>query len=423
MLTDRSSTRSRRILGRRTFGRRILGRRTLGRRTLGRRTLGWTLTCLWLLAPAARAQSSSAGDARGPRGAEVLEQLSRLRATHELPALAGLLIEDGRVVGVAAVGSRAVGGSAAVSLDDPWHLGSCTKAMTATLIGRLVEQGALRWATTLGEVFADQADAMHPAWRGVTVEQLLSHRSGAPADLHRDGLWGRLFMDTTTPAPELRRVIVAEVTKHAPLAPPGERYLYSNAGYAIAGAVAEQVTGQAYDDLLGEALFAPLGMTRAGFGPPGTPEALDAPLGHRRDGRALRPMDPGAFGADNPPAIAPAGTVHAPLDDWARFALLHLRGARGALRSDDPLRSPATFEQLHFPRGAERYALGWGATTRDWAGGRVLSHSGSNTMWFATIVIAPDADAAALVATNCGGEPAERACGEAVKALIALARD
>lgn len=63
-----------------------------------------------------------------------------------------------------------------------------------------------------------------------------------------------------------------------------------------------------------------------------------------------------------------------------------------------------------------------GATRQDWAGGRVLTHAGSNTMWFALVVIAPDARAAALVATNCGGAPAERACREAARALIELAR-
>lgn len=371
--------------------------------------------------PSVRAQEPP-GDVRGELGPAVLELLAPLRETHEVPALAGLVVRGGRVAGIAAVGSRRLGSPEAVTVDDRWHLGSCTKAMTATLIGRLVEQGALAWDTTLAQVYPDLAGDMDPTWREVTLEQLLSHRSGAPADLHRGGLWGRLFMDTETPLPALRRVVVEHVTRHPPEFAPGSGFLYSNAGYTLAGAVAEQVTGRVYEDLLRETLFAPLGMSRAGFGPPGDPEALDAPRGHRRQGQALQPMDPGVFGADNPPTIAPAGTVHAPLEDWARFALLHLRGSRGALRDGDPLRAPTTFERLHFPRGDERYALGWGARTTDWAGGRVLTHSGSNSMWFATVAVAPDADAVALVVANAGGPPGERACGEGVKALLALAR-
>ncbi len=373
---------------------------------------------LWCL-PAASAQE---GAARGELGDAVLERLRPLREAHGLPALAGLVIRAGRVEGIAAVGSRRAGSPEAVTVDDPWHLGSCTKAMTATLIGRLVEGGSVRWDSTLGELFPELARAMVAPWPEVTLEQLLMHRAGAPAGLQRDGLWSRLFRDELTPVVELRREIVASVTRYPPEHAPGTRFLYSNAGYAMAGAVAERVLGRSYEVLLRELLLAPLAMARTGFGPPGRHALDDAPWGHRRAGEALQPMDPAAFGADNPAAIAPAGTVHAPLEDWARFVALHLRGARGELREGDPLRERTTFEQLHFPRGDEAYALGWGAGQRPWAGGRVLTHSGSNTMWFATVVIAPDANAAALAVTNCGGRPAERACGELVRALIALAR-
>src|SRR5208282_3291668 len=65
-----------------------------------------------------------------------------------------------------------------ITLDDRFHLGSCTKAMTATLVAMLVEEGKLNWTTTLGEVFADTVKPMHPAWEKVTLRQVLAHRSG-----------------------------------------------------------------------------------------------------------------------------------------------------------------------------------------------------------------------------------------------------
>lgn len=364
--------------------------------------------CLAVLLPA----TALADGVRGDLGPAVRERLVALRAAHDVPALAGLVAIDGQVAGVAAVGSRRLGAPEGVTVDDLWHLGSCTKAMTATLIGRLVERELLRLDTTLGEVYPDVE--MDPAWRSVTVEQLLCHRAGAPAGLERDGLWGRLFTDQETPLPSLRRTVVEHVTAVSPAPAPGTGFLYSNPGYTLAGAVAEQVTGRPYEDLLREEVFAPLGMTRAGFGaPPGDA----APRGHRRDWRGVTVMEPDAFASDNPPTIAPAGTVHAPLEDWARFALAHLRGARG---EDGLLLRAETFKALHAPRGDERYALGWGSVERDWAGGRVLTHSGSNTMWFATVVVAPDAGVVALVVTNAGDPAAASACTDGVKALVAL---
>lgn len=360
-----------------------------------------------------------AQDTRGDLGPAVLERLAPLRAEHELPALAALVIKGGKTSGVAAVGSRRLGAPEGVTVDDAWHLGSCTKAMTATLVALLAEDGALTLETTLGDVYADLAPGMEPAWRDVTLEQLLSHRAGAPAELTRDGLWTTLFTDQERTLPALRRLVVEQVTKHAPEFEPGTKFLYSNGGVTIAGAVAEQVTGRAYEELLRERLFGPLEMSRAGFGAPGTPGALDAPRGHKPGPRGrLVAVEPGGLMADNPPAVAPAGTAHAPLEDWARFALLHLRGARG---EEGLLLEPASFRSLHRARGPEGYALGWGVGAFP-EGGRVLTHSGSNTMWFATVVLAPDDDAAVLVVTNCGGPRAERACGAAVVALLELAR-
>ena len=123
-------------------------------------------------------------------------------------------------------------------------------------------------------------------------------------------------------------------------------------------------------------------------------------------------MAPGPT-ADNPPAIAPAGTVHATLGDWGRFVSLHLRGARG---EEGEFLPPKAFRRLHTPPEGQTYALGWDTGRRPWAGGRVLTHAGSNTMWYCVTWLAPEKDFAVLVATNRGNAAA--ACDEAASALI-----
>ena len=94
--------------------------------------------------------------------------------------------------------------------------------------------------------------------------------------------------------------------------------------------------------------------------------------------------------------------------DWAQFAILHLQAAQGKPR----LLKAETFETLQTPPPGSEYAGGWMVVDRPWAGGRALTHSGSNTMWYATIWIAPKRDFAVLVATNAGSpgqaRPAKR---------------
>src|SRR5215813_10233537 len=83
-----------------------------------------------------------------------------------------------RIVAQGAAGVRKAGTAERITLDDRFHLGSCTKAMTATLVAILVEDGKLNWTATLGELLADTVKPMDPAWEKVTLRQVLAHRAG-----------------------------------------------------------------------------------------------------------------------------------------------------------------------------------------------------------------------------------------------------
>jgi len=340
-------------------------------------------------------------------------ELEARLSQHALPALGAAVIVEGEIVAVEAVGVRAAGREEPVTRDDLWHLGSCTKAMTATLCGVLVEDGLLRWDSTVAEVFADQIDAIHEGWRGVTLAQFLRHRSGFAEDRRPDSLHARLWT-LTGPMIDRRERVVELAFANAPEIEPGTAMHYSNAGYIIAGAMCERVTGEAWEDLMRERIFAPLGMDSAAFGPPGTSGVLDQPRAHRRTNDAWSPVEPGPR-ADNPGVLGPAGTVHASLEDWAKFVRLHVAGARGEAGL---LLNPETFAAMHEDADGQAYAMGWGTPDRSWADGRALSHAGSNTMWYCVVWAAPAKGFAVLIATNCGAEPAPKACDEVAGAVI-----
>lgn len=335
--------------------------------------------------------------------------LEKIRGKYNLPSLAGAIIEGNQLVASGAVGVRKAGDPELVTVNDQYHLGSCTKAMTATLIALLVEQGKLRWNTTIGEIFPELVPRMDPAYRGVTVEQLLTHRGGVPADLSPGGLWARLWRQSGTPTQQ-RSVLVEGVLTTRPEAQPGTKFIYSNGGYAIAGAMAERVTGTPWEEMMRTMLFAPLHMGSAGFGAPGNAEAMNEPWGHTIKGGRITPVRPGRR-ADNPVAIAPAGRVHASMADWASFTALHLIGHQGK----GSLLKPESFVKMHAPVGD--YAMGWRVLHRPW-GGQVLTHAGSNTMWYCVVWIAPEKNFAVLAATNAGGDRCDKATDEAAWALI-----
>ncbi len=339
------------------------------------------------------------------------ETLEKIRTKHHLPGLAAAAMRDGKLVAIGAAGVRKAGDPTAATADDQWHIGSCTKSMTATLAAMLIEDGKLAWDTKVGAVFPELRDTMEPAWRDVTLDQLLAHRGGAPAQ-PPPNLWLNAQRATGTPT-EQRLEFVRGLLLRRPEAAPGEKFIYSNQGYAIAGAMLERISGRAWEALMRERVFAPLLMSSAGFGAPGDAKEIDQPWGHRMEGGEAKPVPPGP-GADNPVAIGPAGIVHCSVADLARYAAWHARAGRTTAR----VLGPASFTKLHTPPPGGDYALGWRVTQRDWAGGTALTHAGSNTMWLVVIWVAPAKDAAFVAATNIMGKDAEQGCDEAVGAMI-----
>jgi CubicO group peptidase (beta-lactamase class C family) len=368
-----------------------------------------------MLAALALASLSCAGGAPAVPDAAPLtplaQELEVVRAAHGLPSLAGAVVTSDGLIALDAVGVRKLGDPTPVTRDDVWHLGSDTKAMTATLIALAVKDGTLRWDTTMAEAFPAEAASFAPAYRGVTVEMLLDHRGGAPAAVPSD-IWSDMWKPGDPRAQ--RRAAVIAMLQRAPETPPGTAFVYANAGYMMAGAALEDAAGASWDDLMRARIFAPLAMASCGFGPPASPGRVDQPWGHTSAGV---PVDPAGGVADNPPSLGPAGTVHCSMTDWGKFVTAHLRGARGLTT---PLGLDATeFARLHTPPAGADYAFGWVVTTRPWADGTTFTHSGSNTMFYVTGWIAPARDRAFLAATNIGGDAAAAGVDAAFGPLIA----
>ncbi|MEY2796323.1 MAG: hypothetical protein RIR10_2039 [Planctomycetota bacterium] len=359
-------------------------------------------------------QSTEPTRARAVDQAAIAAIAASERAKAKLPGLVLAVVQrDGSPV-VAAAGARAATEDAAITVDDRMHLGSCTKAFTATLAAALVADGKIRWDSTILEVLGTDAPSMVEAWRTVTLEELLRHRGGAPANPPTQ-FWTAAFA-CTEPAIECRAAFVRGLLAEMPTS--RGKFVYSNQGYAIAGRMLEVAAARgevdnegrpqqpiAYETLLNDRVLQPLGIERACFGPPTRTEPA-SPKGHTETG-VVRDID-------NPNAIAPAGTLAMPLGEWAKFVAFHL-GAE----PPKPLAGAAReLAILHRKNAEEPFeALGWKTAERAW-GGSVLMHAGSNSLWYCVAWLAPEKGFAVLAATNQGGDAAAKACDEACAAMI-----
>ena len=284
--------------------------------------------------------------AEPPSVLDTVQAVEDIRGRYGLPALAVVVVKNGKICDRAAVGVRKTGNATPVTTNDRFHIGSCTKSMTATLAAMFIEEGRLRWDTTVAEVFPEWQGKIDKRCEAVTAEQLLTHRAGV-ANNPSVSAWSRAWEEHGTPTQQ-RQEFAQAVLACPPAAAPGTKMIYSNSGYAIVSAMIEQIVGQPWECLATEKLFKPLHMDSAGFGPPGTKDQVDQPWGHTSTGSANEPSQ-----KDNPPVISAAGRVHCSLDDLGLYAVFHMAGER-----TDGLLKAETMRKLHTPPDGGDYACG-----------------------------------------------------------------
>ena len=314
-----------------------------------------------------------------------------LRETYRLPSLEICVIRGAGVVDVAVGGVRKVGRTNAVTSQDLFHLGSMTKAMTATMLLTLVHEGKLSWDMTMAEAFPAIASVMDSRYSGVTLEQLLTHTSGL-AGYTTDREWATIPPFTGTPAQQ-RQAFARMLLTRPPFGPAGV-YLYSNAGYAVAAAIAERVTGKTWEQLMQQRVFGPLKI-RAAYGWPLLSGAGE-PWGHRIKNGVVTPHNP----SDHyrvPTVLAPAGDVSMSILDYSVFARLHLTGLENI---DGRVLSAVDIQRLHQP--VLKYSCGWHEELID--GVPTSWHRGTCDTFDTFVLLQPSRDIGVIVFTNADGD-------------------
>ena len=324
---------------------------------------------------------------------ELGQLLDQLIDDTRLPAVGATIFTADHIIETDVAGVRRTGDPTPVEISDKFSIGSNAKAMTATLVATFVDDGAIGWDTTIGDIYGETIPDMDQTWAALTLHQLLTHTAG----IDDEALFSQLMnLDTDRPVTEQRRDAVTTITATALQRPPGD-FAYSNIGYTIAGAIVEELTGTSWEDVIRTRVFDPLGMDSCGFFAPGTPGEVDQPWGHLDELDGL-PMDPGDPDADLPAVLAPVGLIHCNMADWVRFLQSQLRGFQG---STTEFISAASLRAIQTPAQGSDYALGW--LVAPGPGGAVtFYHHGSNHRFTAEVWLDPAADWGLITVTNIG---------------------
>ncbi|MFZ9387873.1 MAG: serine hydrolase domain-containing protein [Chitinophagaceae bacterium] len=145
-----------------------------------------------------------------------------------------------------------------LSASTPIHIASTSKTFTALAVLRLIQEGKLNITDTLNRFFPGFP------YPGITVEMLLTHRSGLPNYLYfmsnlkwgigEDGKWNRQLATNE----DMLRMLTEK--KPDLTGTPGRRFNYCNTNYVLLALIIEHVTGKTYPDYMQQKWFIPLGM-------------------------------------------------------------------------------------------------------------------------------------------------------------------
>ncbi len=326
---------------------------------------------------------------------------------YHLPGIAVGVIEDGRVAYTATRGEIAAGNGESIDTQTLFKIASNSKAMTASVLARLVDAGKLRWDDPVTKYLP--AFRMHDPWvtREMQVKDLLVHSSGLPEGGGDLMLWPE-------PNHYTRADIIAGLAHIKPAYSFRSGYAYDNLLYVVAGEVAAAAGGASYEELMRREVFQPLGLSRCRVGAWNRDTVSNVAQPHsRRDGRNT--VSGGDEAAVPELVSAAAGGIRCSLDDmlaWARNWLVPDAAQLAWLSADQrqAMWTPRTPMPISARRqawdGTRFYAYGYGWRIADVDGAMTVSHTGTLSGMYSVMILLPDRKSGFVVLINGEAEAA-----------------
>jgi CubicO group peptidase (beta-lactamase class C family) len=340
----------------------------------------------------------------------------KLLAEWHAPGVAIAVVKDDKLVLARGYGVRETGKPEPVGEHTVFAIASCTKAFTSAALAILVDEGKVRWDDKVTRYLPDFQLYDPYVTRELTVRDLLCHRSGL-GTFAGDLLWYNTTYD--------RNEVLRRVRFLRPVSSFRSSYGYQNIMFLAAGQIVPAATGKSWDEFVRERIFMPIGMSTAVTSSKGISAGADVATPH-----TVKFEKPIAIPRYDSDSIGPAASVHAGVDDLAKWMRLQLgmgefegkrvysaAQARAMWTPQNALHQlpdPGTPSPTHL----RAYALGW--QVADYNGRLRVEHGGSIDGMFSQVILLPELKAGVFVVTNSDTPVAALLAGRAVDALLGV---
>ena len=286
--------------------------------------------------------------------------------TAKIPGVAIAIVSGTEIAFSNGYGHRDLDAKLPVTPQTLYPIASTTKAITATLLGTLVDEGMISWDAPLRTYLPRFQLSDRELSLQVTLRDLFAMRTGLP---RHDWLWWGRGISREHLVNSLRHLELSAGFR--------ERFQYNNILITTAGYVSEVVTGKCWEDLVQTRILDPLGMTRTVFSRPSKGNVTESY--HEISCRKLIRTQPHSSEVTGPSG----GSIYSTVLDMAQWVLFNLKG--GQTIAGRQLIKAETLAEIHCPQivvGKDpaatsphaTYAIGWFVDTYN---GRLrVSHGG-----------------------------------------------
>lgn len=270
-----------------------------------------------------------------------------IRVSNAIPELSYAVVTGDKILEINTSGLHSINLSDVATLNDRFHIGSNTKAMTAFIIAKYVEKGKLKWNTKFFDLFPDLKKTSKAEYYDITLEKLVSHQARIqPFQGENDPVVPNFKGNPKEKRDQFGKFVL---TLNPVQINSETKYVYSNAGYTLATMMVEKVTGISWEKLVDKVFNKDLKLdVKLSW-----PENLIAKdtWGHSFENNKLTSVPSNTdYKLDY---TEPAGDINIKLTDYLKFIQLNIQGLEG---HDNYLKA-STYNFIH--KGLEGYSLGW----------------------------------------------------------------
>ena len=322
------------------------------------------------------------------------EDLSRIveqaRLKFKLPAVAVVILNSKEIYLTEIQGERINGKKNRVSVDDYFHIGSCSKSILAVIAAKLVEENKIDWNTNFFDVYPELKESSLKEYLNITLEDLFLCRAGIKAYTSGDEIFPKLDSTSQNNRYDFAKWLIQQKPASKTQEEKFE-FLYSNAGYSMASLMLEGVSGKSYNELIKTYIIEEIGIeTFIGF-----PNRFDPnqPWGHaisKNDIKIFEPENPYKL----PELLIPAGDLSMKPLGFAKYIQLSLQGLKG----NDNFINADSYKYIHFAH--KGFSLGVG--NGEMFGYTFSGIDGSAGTFFCRAIVVPESDFAFTIMTNAG---------------------